>query len=245
MGKSFKDTLLKYVPTDGSSIGNKALMQKLRWGEDKYNNVKEQLIYEGKLLRATGHGGSVKRNLDNTVEELISTDATININGDSNLLQSEDDLEIEAISHNKIFIVHGHDDAVKYSVCNFLKQLELEPIILHDQVNSGRTIIEKFEQESLGVNFAIVLLTPDDEGKSIRELTCNKRARQNVILEFGFFIGKLGRDRVIALVSDNEIEKPSDYNGVIYIDYDKHEGWHKKLAKELKKANYNIDMNKL
>ncbi|MEE8356570.1 MAG: nucleotide-binding protein, partial [Anaerolineales bacterium] len=98
----------------------------------------------------------------------------------------------------KIFIVHGRDEEAKDSLARFLEKLGLEVIILHEQPNQGRTIIEKFEDYS-DVGFAVVLLTPDDIGGRANDLELLPRARQNVVFELGFFIGALGRERVCAL----------------------------------------------
>ena len=115
------------------------------------------------------------------------------------------------------------------------KTLGLEPVILHEQANLGRTIIEKFEDHA-HVGFAVALLTPDDAGSLQGEENSSKpRARQNVIFEFGYFIGKLGRERVCALVK-GDVEKPSDYDGVLYISLNDPNDWKIELIKELKAA---------
>lgn len=143
----------------------------------------------------------------------------------------------------EVFIVHGHDEAAKQTIARFIEQLELTPVILHEQSNKGRTIIEKFEDHS-NVGFAVVLMTPDDVGASVNDKENLKpRARQNVILELGFFLGKLGRERVCALLKG--VEVPSDYDGVLYILMDQQEGWRLKLAKEIKAAGIDIDLNKV
>ena len=114
----------------------------------------------------------------------------------------------------------------------------IEIIILHEQPNQGRTIIEKFEAHS-DVGFAIVLLTPDDlGGQSSNRLL--PRARQNVILELGYFIARLGRNRVCALKKD-AVELPSDILGVVWLPFDEQGRWRRKLAQELEAANFNID----
>ena len=145
----------------------------------------------------------------------------------------------------KVFIVHGRDDALKNSVARFLSRLELEPIILHEQPNKGRTIIEKFIDHS-DVGFAVVLLTADDRGGLVRAATdtYKPRARQNVILELGFFLGRLGRDRVAAIF-DTDVEMPSDYSGVLFLPYDDAGTWQFPLAKEIRAAGIPIDFNKL
>jgi hypothetical protein len=141
-----------------------------------------------------------------------------------------------------IFIVHGHDKTTKELVARFIEKLGLKPIILHEQPDKGRTIIEKFEDHST-VGFAIVLLTPDDVGAPIEQQDKLKpRARQNVIFELGFFIGKLGRNHVCALYK-GDIEIPSDYKGVLYKPMTG--DWQLSLAKEITAAGISIDLNRL
>lgn len=145
------------------------------------------------------------------------------------------------ISGNKVFLVHGHDESARESTARFLEKLGLEPIILHEQPNAGRTIIEKVEKYA-EVAFAVVLLTPDDVGGSASDpQALNSRARQNVILELGYFIGRLGRAHVAALLK-GDVEKPSDYDGVVYIVMDTGGAWKIQLARERKTAGLNIDL---
>lgn len=146
------------------------------------------------------------------------------------------------INTNKIFIVHGHNEALKEKVARMLGNLKLEPIILHEQSDNGMTIIEKFEQHSNDVNFAIILLTADDFGNVKTEKKANPRARQNVIFEMGYFYAKLGRNNVF-LLKENEVENPSDLSGIIYTPYDKQDAWKMKLVKQLKETGYNISGN--
>lgn len=141
----------------------------------------------------------------------------------------------QAPQSKKIFIVHGQDEGAKEATARFIASLGLQPIILHEQANKGRTIIQKFQEEASDVGFAIVLMTPDDVTAS-----GEKRARQNVILELGFFLGALGPSKVAAIVKD-KLETPSDFDGVVYIPFDGH--WKMLLAKELEAAAYDIDWN--
>lgn len=145
---------------------------------------------------------------------------------------------------SKVFIVHGHDESAQTKAARFVERLGFEAIILHEKASSGRTIIEKIEHYS-DVGFAIVLYTPDDVGnvKSEPE-SLNVRARQNVVFEHGYLIGKLGRKNVSALV-DGRLELPNDISGVVYITLDDGAAWHLQLAKEMKQSGYEIDMNKL
>lgn len=147
-------------------------------------------------------------------------------------------------SITEVFIVHGHDDLAKTKAARFIEKLGLKPIILHEQTNAGKTIIEKIEEHS-NVGFGIVLYTSCDMGcKKGDEANLKDRARQNVVFEHGFLIGKIGRKNVCALVK-NEIEIPNDISGVVYIKMDEDEAWHLKVAKELRNSGYTIDLNKL
>lgn len=140
---------------------------------------------------------------------------------------------------SRVFIVHGHNGELKESVARLLDKQGIEPIILHEQANQGATIIEKIEAHS-DVQAVVCLFTTDDLGRNKSE-TEQPRARQNVVFEAGYFMGKLGRDRVIML-SDKGIELPSDLQGVVYTDT---EQWKMNLLKELKKIGYSVDANTL
>lgn len=128
----------------------------------------------------------------------------------------------------KVFIVHGHDHEFKYSVSDFLRKEGFEPIILHEQVNKGRTVIEKIEKNSDAV-YAVILYTPDDAGGAVGKGS-SPRARQNVVFEHGFFLGKLGRNNV-AVLCEPSVKLPGDIGGTVYID--KNQNWRDELKKEL------------
>lgn len=150
----------------------------------------------------------------------------------------------KSLDKSKVFIVHGHDEAVQSKAARFVEKLGFEAIILHEQVNAGRTIIEKIEHYS-DVGFAIILYTPDDIG-NVKGKTddLNGRARQNVVFEHGYLVSKLGRGNVAALV-EAPIELPNDISGIVYINIDEASAWHLHLAKEMKQSGYDIDMNDL
>jgi predicted nucleotide-binding protein len=152
----------------------------------------------------------------------------------------------ESMPTNKVFLVHGRDNEVKQTVARFLEHLGFDPIILHEKPGGGRTIIEKIEHYGKGVEYAVVLLAPDDEGH-LRDSSedYKPRARQNVIFELGYFIGKLGRGRVSAIKVGDDIEGLSDFGGVEYIPWDAHDGWQKKLARELVAAGFSVDTSAL
>lgn len=140
----------------------------------------------------------------------------------------------------RVFLVHGHDEAVRETVARFIERLGIEVIILHEQANGGRTIIEKIEHHS-DVGMAVVLLTPDDVGSKVGgEL--EPRVRQNVLLELGYFMGALGRDKVCALKS-GDVDIPTDFAGVVWTSMSGE--WKTVLARELKVAGYEVDWNKV
>jgi predicted nucleotide-binding protein len=141
----------------------------------------------------------------------------------------------------RVFVVHGRDGEQRETVARFLQKIGLEPVILHEQANKGRTLITKFSEEAADIGFAVVLMTPDDTG-GLRDGGRQKlRARQNVIFELGLFIGALGPDRVAALIG-HDVERPSDIDGVVYIPIE--HDWRLPLCKELRAAGYDIDLNK-
>ena len=142
----------------------------------------------------------------------------------------------------KAFIVHGHNEATKERTARFLEKLGFTAIILHEQVNGGKTIIEKLEH-FIDVGFGIVLYTPDDVGEVVAKKDhLQPRARQNVVFEHGLLIGKLGRERVFPLVTNHNVELPGDINGMVYLSDN---GWEIQLAKEIKALGYEVDFNTL
>jgi len=153
---------------------------------------------------------------------------------------------------NNVFIVHGRDHKPLEELKAMLIEFGLNPIVLHEKASGSRTIVEKLEKYS-GVDYAFVILTPDDAGgsrhkydKYLRKIDMRavedfcERARQNVILEFGYFIGKLGRDKVCCLHKGN-VELPSDMQGIVYIPFkDSVEEARDMIIKELMEAGYEI-----
>lgn len=151
--------------------------------------------------------------------------------------------ESPVVVSRRVFLVHGHHDGLLHEVARYLDKLKLEPIILREQPSSGRTIIEKFV-DFADVGYAVVLLTPDDRGGTFKATFDQQRprARQNVILELGYFLGKLSRNRVTALHM-GDVEIPSDYSGVAFVGVDDRGAWRLELARELKASGLDIDMN--
>jgi predicted nucleotide-binding protein len=147
---------------------------------------------------------------------------------------------------NKVFIVHGHDDGIKQTIARFLEQLKLKIVILHEQADKGKTIIEKFEKHSsaIDIGYAIILLTPDDLGRSKDGADLQPRARQNVIFELGYFISQLGRERVRVVYLEG-VELPTDYQGVLYTQMDSKGAWKLELAREIKAVGIPVDATNL
>lgn len=158
------------------------------------------------------------------------------------------------VSEDKVFIVHGHNELLKVTVARTLEQMGLKPIILHEQEDYGKTIIEKFESNSTDVGFAVVLLTADDLGISKKDKEnaekegssdqLSARARQNVVFEMGYFMGKLDRAHVFLLLEEG-VEKPGDLDGIIYTAVDSEGMWKYKLAKRLKSVGYHVNSEAL
>lgn len=170
------------------------------------------------------------------IEAMISTGGLVKPDNPSSSGKGSKSLAVS----KKIFIVHGHAGEPREAVARFLEQLGLQPIILHEQANKGRTLIEKFEEHA-DVGFAVVLLTADDVGGPVGGQQ-QVRARQNVVLELGYFIGRLTRARVCALKA-GDIELPSDILGIVWTPFDA--GWKQALATELEASGYEIDWNKV
>ncbi len=158
--------------------------------------------------------------------------------------------ESPVASSNRIFIVHSGEHALKEAVARMVTRLGYDPVILHEQPDLGKTVIDKYESEAANAAFAVVLFTPDDDGRLRdpgRAYRLLPRARQNVVFELGYFVGKLGRGRVAALMTDSAIERPSDVAGVLYINVEALGAvdWRINLAREMKAAGLDIDLDHL
>lgn len=155
--------------------------------------------------------------------------------------QNAENINIAKDNNKKVFIVHGHDTASKIEMARTLEKIGLDAIILHEQADSGMTIIEKIEAYS-DVAFAVVLYTECDLGRAKEESVDREqyRARQNVVFEHGYLIGKLGRDKVCALVK-GDVETPGDISGVVYTKMDDNGAWKLLLARNLKAAGIEFD----
>lgn len=142
----------------------------------------------------------------------------------------------------KVFVSHGHDEAATAAVVNFIEGGGAHAIVLREQPMASQSILEAFEKHA-NVQFAIILVTPDDVGGG-KGKTLRPRARQNVIFELGFFLAKLGRNRVVALYKEEgePIELPSNYHGVVYREMDGGGGWKIELAREMKEAGIELHL---
>ena len=142
-----------------------------------------------------------------------------------------------------VLLIHGRDEATKESLLEFLEKLGLHPFVLHEQPDGGKSMMEMSE-ESSDIHFAIILLAPDDlAAPRNKPKERQTRVSQNVIFEWGYFMGKLGRGRVCALYKEG-VEIPSDYSGTVYIPMDSRGAWQLLIAKEIKQAGIEIDLNK-
>lgn len=232
---------------DGYDMGKKEISRiKIKRTNDTTSKIAENETRRGQAMNELRIGSYTSKNIffldkyamditDIVIDEVVASISSLQNNEGQKQMS-------QIIDKSKIFIVHGRDDLAKTEVARFVEKIGLEAIILSEQANGGKTIIEKIEAHT-DVGYGIVLYTPCDEGNLIGEAT-KPRARQNVVFEHGYLIGKLERKNVCALVK-GDIEKPNDISGVVYITLDEHEGWHKKLVKELREAGYKIDANKI
>ena len=176
--------------------------------------------------------------VDSKITELESLLAKVN------LMHSEVETNRTAItiqeaaiaSNDTVFIIHGHDDAMKKAVQLFLTRANLKDIVLHEQPDKNRTVIEKLIEEGNSAAYVIALLSPDDTQED-----GTVRARQNVVLEIGYFIGRLGREKV-RLLRKGEVVIPSDLQGILFENYDNEGAWRIKLLKEMQAAGLPIDL---
>lgn len=200
---------------------------------DRIMGMKRNLVNADSSLNAYAFGGILQ--VIGILDETYSKQ-------DAQPTQTNNDKSIQK-SNNKVFIVHGHDDLMLSETENLMRKLGLDPIILKDRANGGlNTIIEKFEQNS-DVRFAIVLFTSDDIGyKKGDEANGKTRARQNVVFELGYFIGKLGRQNV-SIINDGVEELPSDIQGVVYTP--NAADWKYKITAELRQVGLDVDMNRI
>lgn len=150
-------------------------------------------------------------------------------------------------NNRKIFVVYGHDEIARTQLEALLRRWDMEPIILDQQASGGQTIIEKLEEYGSDVGYAIVLATPDDDGKAKSEAVYKSRVRQNVVLELGMFLAKLGRERVAILLKEAaDFDKPSDIQGLVYIPFqNKVDEVALSLIRELSRQGYKIDTTRI
>jgi predicted nucleotide-binding protein len=142
----------------------------------------------------------------------------------------------------KVFVSHGHDLASRNAVVKFLSDGGARAIVFQDQPVNSRTILDAFE-EYANVQFTIILMTPDDEGRKKGEEIWQARARQNVIFELGFFLAKLGPRKVVILSNEGQpIEWPSNFHGILYREMDPGDGWQLKLARDMSAAGIKLKL---
>jgi predicted nucleotide-binding protein len=214
----------------------------------RYSKASEIFFFSGVYTESYPqihhYKSGTKRNVENAIALLEGAKAVLVDDLDDiehSGITTESEIDISGNSR-VVFVVHGHDDASREAVARFLEKIQFTAVILHEQANQGKTIIEKIESHS-DVGFAIVILSPDDLGGKKGEEQ-KPRARQNVLLELGYFIGRLGRKRVCALMV-GKIDIPSDFAGAVWVPFDSSNGWQIALAKELRALGYEIDFNRI
>lgn len=223
-------------------------------GTHQYRQLQPAMHFDDTtyVMSVMGHGGTTAHDIRQGVDRGRHRAAALLDQAAASL---EEELEFADDSANsdvvtpksapqgiEVFVVHGRDEAAKDKVQLFLERAGLKAIVLHQQPNAGRTIIEKFEDHGGAVRFAVVLLTPDDVG-GIARGPMEPRARQNVIAEMGWFAGKLGRSRVCVL-KKGDVAVPSDFAGVAYTEMDDRGAWKQELLRELATAGYTVEWGK-
>jgi predicted nucleotide-binding protein len=211
-----------------------ALAKRIDTAGFNMNGTPHHEIVEG-LTRGRNMSLAMLRQIIKAFEEKLADET-----GDALPMNRQPRIAAEAspLSHD-VFIVHGRDGPAKVELARVIERAGLNAIILHEQPNQGRTIIEKFERHGAAVGFAVILATPDDIG-ALDGAVQRPRARQNVIAEMGWFAGRLGRDRVCVLLK-GDLEMPSDFAGVGYTEMDDRGAWKAELLKELQAAGFTLD----
>jgi len=247
-----KDVNLEsFLERSSKSTGSMAGSARLDWPEDQKEELGLTLLLIWKLGAEPNYAVQfsfeyfyVGNKIINNIHALTSQLIIPFIRDYKDYVQSQgiSQAVLKAPLSKKVFIVHGHDEGSREKVARFLERMGFEAIILHEQANRGRTVIEKVIEYG-NVGFAVVLLTPDDEG-CVKGGIPEPRARQNVLLELGFFIGYLGREKVCAL-KKGTLEIPSDFAGVVWETMNDNNGWKQSLSRELEAAGHEIDWNKV
>lgn len=207
------------------------------WGDDNIKDYKDQI-----------------KRLNNHMQGDIERSDLFKCNAETPAELSKVIIREQPVLSNDIFIVHGHNEEMKQAVARVVTKLGLNPIILHEQPNGGKTIIEKFECNAADISFAIILLSADDMAGAVRDIkgvkddnlrdSLEMRARQNVVYEMGYFTGKLGRSNVFYLLQEG-VAKPGDLDGIVYTSYDTAMAWRFELVKELKNAGYRVSADQV
>ena len=243
--------LESFLERSSNSTGSMVGSARLDWPEDQKEELGLTLLLIWKLGAEPNYAVQfsfeyfyVSNKIINNIHALTSQLIIPFIRDYKEYVQSQgvSQAVLKPLLSKKVFIVHGHDEGSREKVARFLERMGFEAIILHEQANRGRTVIEKVIEYG-NVGFAVVLLTPDDEG-CVKGGIPEPRARQNVLLELGFFIGYLGREKVCAL-KKGSLEIPSDFAGVVWETMDDNNGWMQSLSRELEAVGHEIDWNKV
>ena len=129
----------------------------------------------------------------------------------------------------------------------------VHPIVLKDLEEAEESLLSRFFRVGGEARYAVVIVSPDDRGASrvqfddamIGEKALKFRARQNVILELGFFYGKLGFQDVYVLMSEPrekwpDFELPSDLGGAVFKRMDAAGKWKPLLKGAMNKRGFRL-----
>ena len=230
-------TSLEYaLDSAGWLVGTREIQHALQF--ELIEGVKVNLYDSGRFTF-----GGPKSDFKAEVEEFVTVGQNGAATGSKRTPSQARDRQTD---EKRVFIVYGHDTVARNGLELILRRVQVNPIILENIPGVGDTLIEKLESLT-EADFACVLLTPDDVGAS-RSAADNlrPRARQNVVLELGMVLSRLGRHRVAILVKGDDLEKPSDIDGLVYIPYENEVGEAATaLGAALGSAGFDIDIRDL
>jgi|GEM_PF-2600069 len=117
----------------------------------------------------------------------------------------------------KVFIVHGRDRLPALELKVLIEdKYPIKSILLEKEAHEGKTLLEKLEEYS-DVDYAFIIITPDDVG-ALKGEPLRERGRQNVIFEWGLFLGRINRKSICILIKGN-VEIPSDLRGIGHYEF--------------------------
>ena len=153
----------------------------------------------------------------------------------NNVVLIVNDSKTTQMENKNVFIVYGRDENLLNEVKLLVTQLGLKPILISNEPDKGRSIFGKIKDSVNKCCYSIVLWTPDDVGSLATETEkIQFRARENVLIELGYVVAKLGEENVTIIKKGNP-NIPTDIQGLALILREESE-WKNHLYKNLKEV---------